>query len=147
MHFHGGNFIQKNEKKAKAAKFRGMSSSNISTGKQGEDAAARFLQQHGYRILARNWRHKRCEVDIIAEDNISIVIAEVKTLKQGSQDIPENRVDAHKEKMLSDAAEAWLEAHPTEKELRFDIIAVSLDANNQPTIRHFRDAFYPLGEI
>jgi putative endonuclease len=124
-----------------------MSSSNISTGKLGEDAAVRFLQQHGYHVLARNWRHKRCEVDIIAEDSTAVVIVEVKTLKPGIQDAPEARVDAHKEKMLSDAAEAWLEAHPTEKELRFDIIAVALDAQGQPTIRHFRDAFYPLGEI
>lgn len=124
-----------------------MPAQHLRTGKAGEHAAVRFLQQQGYRILALNWRHGRCEVDIIAEDTTAIVFTEVKTLRSTSPDHPEQRVDTHKEKMLADAAEAWLEAHDTDKELRFDIIAVTLPAKGSAVIRHFKDAFYPLGEI
>jgi putative endonuclease len=118
---------------------------NIHTGKMGEEAAVKFLQQQGFTLLARNWRYKRAEVDIIAENSASIVFIEVKTLHDISAiDHPELRVDEHKENMLADAAEEWLDQYPTEKELRFDIVAVNISPAKGITIRHFPDAFYPI---
>jgi len=48
-------------------------------GKKGEDLAADYLRKKGYRILKRNWRSGRNEVDIIADNNEYIVFVEVKT--------------------------------------------------------------------
>src|SRR5688572_21028674 len=96
-------------------------------------------------ILARKWRYRRSEVDIIAEDNSSIVFVEVKTVHDiRALDDPEMKVNTHKENMLVDAADEWLDQYPTEKELRFDIIAVNISPTNSITIRHFPDAFYPI---
>ena len=48
-------------------------------GIKGEEAATAFLKDKGYRILERNWRMHRHEIDIVAEDDEYIVFVEVKT--------------------------------------------------------------------
>src|SRR3989442_5688306 len=47
-------------------------------GEEGERAAARFLEARGYRILERNYRTRRGEIDLIAEDGRILVFVEVK---------------------------------------------------------------------
>lgn len=49
-------------------------------GKKGETIAAEWLEQNGYAILARNWRNRTGEIDIIAQEDGCIVFVEVKTL-------------------------------------------------------------------
>jgi putative endonuclease len=48
-------------------------------GRQGEDLAARFLEEKGMELLARNFRSRRGEIDLIALDGDTLVFAEVKT--------------------------------------------------------------------
>ena len=56
-----------------------MLNSRQRLGKIGEQAAAKFLKRHGYKILAQNYRCKLGEIDIIAKDGLVLVFIEVKT--------------------------------------------------------------------
>lgn len=47
-------------------------------GYRGEDIAAQYLEEHGFRIVARNYYYDRCETDIIAEDGKYLLFAEVR---------------------------------------------------------------------
>ncbi|MCC6583167.1 MAG: YraN family protein [Chitinophagales bacterium] len=108
------------------------------TGSTGEILAQEFLKNIGYTILFTNWRYKRSEIDIIAQDGKVIVFVEVKTRTNLSFGHPEDFVDANKIKKMQEAAEAYIEKFDWHGELRFDVIAI--EKNN--VITHFEDAFY-----
>ena len=108
------------------------------TGTTGEISAQEFLKAKGYSILFTNWRYKRSEIDIIAQDGKIIVFVEVKTRNNTSFGNPEDFVDEQKIKKMQEAAEAYIEQFDWQGELRFDIIAI--EKNN--IITHFEDAFY-----
>ncbi|HPH88740.1 MAG TPA: YraN family protein [Chitinophagales bacterium] len=108
------------------------------TGSSGEYLAQEYLKNKNYTILFINWRHKRSEIDIIAQDGKVIVFVEVKTRTNLSFGHPENFVDANKIKKMQQAADAYIEQFDWQGELRYDIIAV--EKNNK--ITHFEDAFY-----
>lgn len=108
------------------------------TGSAGELSAQKFLTDKGYVILFTNWRNKRSEIDIIAQDGNIIIFAEVKTRNNGSFGYPEEFVDKNKIKKMQEAADAYIEQFDWKGELRFDII--SIEKNN--VITHFEDAFY-----
>jgi putative endonuclease len=74
---------------------------HIETGKFGEDLATEFLIKKGYKILERNYRHRRSEIDIIAEFNNEIIFVEVKTRHENY--IIEPSISAHKIKHLESA--------------------------------------------
>ena len=107
-------------------------------GKNGEKLAREFLLNKKYVILEVNWRYKRSEIDIIAQDKNVIVFTEVKTRNNSSFGNPETFIDATKLKKMREAAEAFIEQFDWKGELRFDIIAI--EKNN--VITHFEDAFY-----
>ena len=108
------------------------------TGSTGENLAQEYLKNKNYTILFMNWRHKRSEIDIIAQDGKVIVFVEVKTRTNLSFGNPEDFVDANKMKKMHEAAEAYIEQFDWHGELRFDVIAI--EKNN--AITHFEDAFY-----
>jgi len=108
------------------------------TGSSGEYLAQEYLKNKNYTILFINWRYKRSEIDIIAQDGKVIVFVEVKTRTNLSFGRPESFVDANKIKKMQQAADAYIEQFDWYGELRFDIIAV--EKNNK--ITHFEDAFY-----
>ena len=63
------------------------------TGKRGEEIAAQYLLKKGYKILDKNWRYFRNEIDIVALDGIFLVVAEVKTRSSDKMMPPEMAVD------------------------------------------------------
>lgn len=107
-------------------------------GSSGENLAQEFLKTKGYTVLFVNWRHKRSEIDIIAQDGKVIVFVEVKTRNNASFGHPEDFVNTNKIKKMHEAATAYIEQFDWHGELRFDIIAI--EKNN--VITHFEDAFY-----
>ena len=111
-------------------------------GKKGEDIAARYLSAKGYKILERNRRFGRDEIDIIAMDGETIVMVEVKTRSTEYFGRPEEAVTQRKQEFLIRAAEEYVIQNETDNELRFDIISVIIEKNKQ-TVRHIEDAFYP----
>lgn len=115
-------------------------------GKFGEDLATNLLVQKGYKILERNWKIGRLEVDIIAANAEAVAFVEVKTRTShfGGKE-PEEYINSDKKWNVSHAAGAYVKINHIEKDIRFDTIAVVLDPNTQDVVelRHTENAFYP----
>lgn len=110
-------------------------------GKQGEDRAVDFLQNKGYRILQRNFRYERGEIDIVAEDDKTLVFVEVKVRYSNSFGNPEDAIGISKQNRLRKVAEGYLLKNNIDnKECRFDVVAIDYQ-NDKTEIRHIEDAF------
>lgn len=118
-----------------------MAQHNI-LGKKGEEIAVRYLKDKGYEILKQNYRHGHDEIDIVAKIIDELVIVEVKTRSSSYFGYPEEAVDLKKQKFLIRAAEAFIEEYDFDMNIRYDIISIILK-NNDISIRHIEDAFYP----
>ncbi len=110
-------------------------------GKQGEELAGGFLVKNGYQILAKNYRYKKAEIDIIALKDSLLCIVEVKSRSSDYFMDPQDAVTAKKIKLLMEATNAYVDAHDLDYEIRFDIITV-LKENQQFNIQHLKNAFY-----
>ncbi len=110
-------------------------------GARGEDEAVNFLIKNGYRIKERNWRFAKAEIDIIAENDEWLVMAEVKTRSNDAFGSPEEFVSKVKQKHLIRAANRYLELYPTDKDTRFDIISIVIEPKF--LLEHIPEAFYP----
>ena len=118
--------------------------SHIGTGQSGEDLAAAFLEKKGWKIVERNWRGGRGEVDIIAwaADQL-LVFVEVKTRSSEIFGGPEGAIDARKQQILAYTAGLYMESIGYEWEIRFDVISVILRRGVLLDLRHVEDAFFP----
>jgi putative endonuclease len=111
-------------------------------GIEGEARAAAHLETRGYRILARNARAGRVEIDLVAMRGRTLVFVEVKTRRSRGAGLPEEAVDFHKRERLVQGAAAWLAAHPRRAgPVRFDVVACERDAAGRWSIRHLEAAF------
>jgi len=111
-------------------------------GKRGELIARKFLETEGFEIIETNWRHEKDEIDIIAKDDDEIVIVEVKTRSTNYFGDPSEAVGKAKEEFIIRAAEAYIEIHDLNMDMRFDIISIITNSNVE-IIEHIKDAFYP----
>ena len=123
------------------AKFALTNSSQV-YGALGESAAVNYLISKGYRILERNWRFKKLEVDIIASKDDVIAFVEVKTWKNDTFGEPEIFVTRKKQNFLIAAANQYLTERDLDIESRFDIVAIS-DLYNKDSVKHLEGAFFP----
>lgn len=111
-------------------------------GKIGEDIAADFLAQKGYKILDRNWHFHHLELDIVAMDGDTLVIVEVKTRATDEFGGPDLAVTASKQKSIIKSADAYIVERDLDVETRFDIVSIVL-SGSEKKIDHIEDAFYP----
>ena len=94
-------------------------------GARGEKAAAQFLRRHGYRILLKNFRSGKAEVDIVARHKDWLVFVEVKTRETEEFGAPSEAVDRDKQRNLSKAALDYLRLLGNPRiHWRFDIVEV-----------------------
>lgn len=112
-------------------------------GKQGEALAKAFLEAAGYEILDENWVFGKAEIDLIAYKNKVIIFTEVKARSGTGFGLPEDFVDTRKQNLLAQAADEYIYLMNHNGEVRFDIISVLFDRNNNHTIKHIEDAFWP----
>ena len=110
-------------------------------GKESENLAVEFLEKKGYKILVKNYRYLKAEIDIIAETENQIVIIEVKARSTDTFLSPEEAVNKKKIRLLISAASHFLEENEIDKEVRFDIIAILPNEENQFQIKHIENAF------
>ncbi len=113
------------------------------TGARGERAAADFLKQNNYRVIARNLRNRFGEIDLVAlaPDGNTVVIIEVKTAEDPHA-MPELRVNLKKQRKLTALAAQTARRYKLQnKPIRFDVIAVNLPPDADPIVRHYRAAF------
>ena len=113
-----------------------------SLGEKGEELAAGHLKEKGYKILHRNWKSGKMELDIVAENNDYIVFVEVKTRSYEMMLQPRDLVPREKQKMMIFAAEAYIRRYNINKESRFDVITV-ISRGREFEIDHIENAFYP----
>lgn len=110
-------------------------------GKIAEDLAVDFLIKANYKILARNFRYLKAEVDIIAELETHIVVVEVKARATDAFMEPQEAVNKKKIKLLVSATNYFIEEYNIDKEVRFDIISVLPNKQKTLEIHHIIDAF------
>lgn len=125
-------------------------------GISGETTAAAYLESHGFRILHRNLRIGHAEIDLVAENDVFLVFAEVKTRRQVPDKFapfgtPAEAVDAKKQAILVRAAETYLAEHASDKFFRIDVIEVYADPNSADyrvlDVRHFENAVRKTGKF
>ena len=90
-----------------------------------------------------NWRYGRAEVDVIANQEETIIFVEVKTRSSIDYVEPEDFVSSKKERQLEYASSAYIEMNNHEGEIRFDIIAIVFENRHLYKINHIEDAFWP----
>jgi putative endonuclease len=118
-------------------------------GSRSERAAARFLRDLGYRIVACNYRCPLGELDLVAVDGQCIVFVEVRSTGTDQHERPAQSVDLGKQRRLTNLALHFLNAHRLLNQFaRFDVLAISWpDDHREPVIVHYRDAFPAVGRF
>ena len=114
-------------------------SKNKLTGNYGEDLATQYLEGNGYRILQRNLRLSCGEIDILAKQNKTIVIVEVKTVKGEKFGYAKDLVRFKKQQKLKLLAGAITQEYP-KSNIRIDVIGVDLTDPSQPVFEHIVNA-------
>ena len=115
---------------------------SIPQGLRAETAACAHLTQNGLVLLARNYRCRRGEIDLIMRDGDTIVFTEVRFRRQSGFGSPLETVDARKQARLILAARHWLQRHdPAGRHpARFDVVAIE-PGPHRPRIQWIRSAF------
>ena len=118
---------------------------SAAAGREGEEAACRYLRRKGYRILERNYRGPRYEVDLIACEGEILAFIEVKARKAARVALGADAVDARKQGRIVRAAEHYRLTHPETRPAvcRFDVVLVEIPegAGRARVARLIRDAF------
>lgn len=128
---------------APTARLPGVGSVRRLRGRAGEDAAAEALAARGYRVLVRNIRLGRGEIDLVCEHDGDIVFVEVKARRGAGFGTPAEAVTLRKQRaLLSLAARYLVRTGRAERTCRFDVVEVWLAAGDRPVRVHvLRDAF------
>jgi len=115
----------------------------IDLGSKGEDVACRFLMEKGYRILERNVRMGRGEIDIVAREGGEIVFVEVKTRTTTRMGTPAEAVGPRKQEQLRRLALLYLKSRSIgETPCRFDVATIILPGTGEkPEIEIIKGAF------
>ena len=112
------------------------------TGQLGEDIATTRLWQQGYAILARRYRTRFGEIDIVAQDGPTLVFVEVKARRSDRFGTAAECVTPWKQRRLAAMAldyMAWV--NRLDDPCRFDVIAIDRIGSDDVVIRHIKDAF------
>lgn len=121
-------------------------------GARGEALAADFLEEQGWRVMERNYRFERAEIDLVCFEPAAdtahggeIVFVEVKTRNSTSFGEPEEHIDDRKKRQLFKVAEAWLHERRMEgSPVRFDVISILRPGRSDEKINHIEGAFWRL---
>jgi putative endonuclease len=106
-------------------------------GRAGEALAAARLEATGLRVVARNWRCRDGEVDLVAAGPGVLVFCEVKTRRGNGYGSPAAAVTPAKQARLRRLAAAYLAASATPPcRVRFDVVAVSWPRGGAPAVDH-----------
>jgi putative endonuclease len=118
-----------------------MTRARIALGKTGEDLACQELERRGYAIVARRYRRRAGELDIIARDGKTMVFVEVKAREGRAFGEASEAVTARKRLKITQLALDYLMRHRlTNCPCRFDVVSIHFDAG-VPAIEVFQNAF------
>ena len=118
-----------------------MSNARIALGKIGEDLACRELERRGYAIVARRYRRRGGELDIVARDGATVVFVEVKTRDDRLFGGGAEAVTRLKRRRITQVALEYLMRHRLSGcPCRFDVVSIQLEAG-RPVIEIYQNAF------
>ncbi|MCS7256149.1 MAG: YraN family protein [Thermomicrobium sp.] len=100
-----------------------------SLGAAGEEAVARWAERVGWRVIARNWRCRSGELDLVVLDGETLVAVEVKVRKRSGPEPAEWSVHPRKAQRLVRALSEFVAVHPehAERYRRIDVVALTVD--------------------
>lgn len=114
-------------------------------GKFGEDYTAEYLINNGYKIIARNFRRKGGELDIVALNDSILAVVEVKTRKFGGLTDGIDAMTNTKMRNIIRTAQRFIDETDTSfSEMRFDVAEVEVTTEEIPSVlsfNYFEDAF------
>jgi putative endonuclease len=113
-------------------------------GQRGEKVAAEYVEQQlGCTVLARNWRCREGELDIVAYDGEHVVVCEVKTRSGLGFGEPAEAITRDKMIRIKRLARKWLSEYrvPPNRSVRFDVIGVLIPPGGRPLVQHIPGAF------
>lgn len=110
----------------------------IETGAIGEKLAAQFLTEKGFTVVARNYRFRKAEIDLIVQRQDWLIFVEVKTRSSDAWGHPESFVSDLQRRLIYSAAEEFIYSNDWQGHIRFDIVSVKPSV--PPEIVHFEDA-------
>jgi len=110
-------------------------------GKLGEQLAVDFLLKNGYIVCAKNYRHLKAEIDIIAKKGETLAIVEVKTRTTNFLEDITDVIDQKKIRLLTMAADQYVQENDLDVEVRFDVVIV-IKKKDGFEINHLENAFY-----
>jgi putative endonuclease len=112
-------------------------------GRQGEEAAAHYLEKNNYQVLCRNYSCRLGEIDIVANERDVIVFVEVRSRSSGDYGLPQESVTSRKKMKLRQLAWHYLKAvGKTSAAFRFDVIAILFDGDGRvKKLEHIENAF------
>lgn len=109
-------------------------------GRRGEDLAAAFFIWRGYQVIARNWKCRRGELDLVIHKGDELRVIEVKTRLTAGPVGPQEAVTYSKMSKIWEAAARFSEAHPElPDEMHVDVLAVTFTAGGIPVYRWMKD--------
>jgi putative endonuclease len=118
-----------------------MTQARVSLGKLGEDLAVRELERRGYEILARRYRTRGGEIDIISRDGETTVFVEVKAREDGEFGAGWEAVRGWKQRRMVRIAIDYAARHGlTDTPCRFDVVSIRFGPDG-PAIEVYRNAF------
>lgn len=106
-------------------------------GESGERQAIDYLVRKGFKILAKNYRYRKAEIDIICTKDRTLIFVEVKKRKNPLYGYPETFVSANQQRMIIAAADHYIYDTDWHDNIRYDIISIMGDE-----LYHIEDAFY-----
>jgi len=113
---------------------------HLQQGRQAEDEALAFLKSKGLRLIVRNYRCRRGEIDLIMEDGNTLVLVEVRYRKSSRFGDALESVTPQKQARLIHCASHYLSTIRAEKPVRFDVVAMMPD-DGKTAVQWLRDAF------
>jgi putative endonuclease len=118
-----------------------MSNARVALGKSGEDLACDELERRGYAIVARRYRRRSGELDIVARDGSTVVFVEVKTRGNRRFGPAAEAVHALKRRRMVGLALDYVARHRlTSSPCRFDVVSIHLE-HGRPVVEVFKNAF------
>ena len=120
-----------------------MTEERLKLGQWGEQQAADYFINNGFKVLSRNYRCRAGEIDIICRDKKYLIFAEVKTRRSTRFGLPQEAVGTRKQRQIVRAAQWYIQQHDLGKlQPRFDVLAVLWQSwNDTGQIDHIADAF------
>ena len=118
-----------------------MAEHNI-LGKEGEEMAAKYLEDKGYTILDRDWHCGHKDLDLVATKDDTVVFVEVKTRTSTDWGDPEDFINDRKIRRIVNSADAYIRYNRIDMDVRFDVVSIVVE-KGEFKLEHIEQAFFP----